>query len=162
MADLNMNLNMHFFKFMKYLEKDDPSVALEEMATQFKDIAMDFENLTRFTKTEAFPIVEKYSQSFIGSAACFVKMEKICCAKRNLVYLYQQLRDKFFDSAIKNNVKEYIRFELRNTVGIYLKVNECQCKNAMKEDLDGHFLCHRVCRQLGEETSDRSALTKSE
>ena len=117
-------------KKLYHLGKYDKS--LKELKVCMGGVEKDFAALKPTPK--ALEITQKFSNIIYWRILCFYSAGKNCCAKKNVYFVYDQLRSIFLNPSFDGKFRNSIRTDLKKIYELYRKFQDIDENDNLAQD----------------------------
>jgi hypothetical protein len=121
---MKLNWNHHFQKSQELFRQGDLKKTLAELRVCMKGVEKKFSSIEKLPPEEAQIVALRFSNIIYWRALCFYAAGKVCCARKNIYFAYDQIRSLFLNTSYDAHLRNSLRVELKRITDLYKKNRE--------------------------------------
>ena len=124
MGTFRLNWNHHFQRSQELFHQGEFKKTLAELRVCMKGIEEKFSSIEKLSPEEAHTVALRFSNIIYWRTLCFYSAGKICCARKNIYFAYDQIRSLFLNTSYDALLRNSLRVELKRITDLYKKNKE--------------------------------------
>jgi len=114
------NWNYHFTKSKKLFHQGKYQQTLEELKVCLGGVEKEFTSIENLPTEKAKEVTLRFSNVIYWRTLCFYSVGKKCCARKNVYYIYDQIRSIFLNPNFEGHFRNILRVELKRITDLYI------------------------------------------